>query len=1770
MYPEEDFISDGDLPSITEDTPSPGLTPELNEQKSLRYDFALGEDSPGPVKLLKTVSSGDEERLRQDTANQEDAALNRERLDLLRMIADQSGGNLSPDDLAIVQHIATTVTKTDPDYILEKRFGDKVVDTVTQDKKDQLDAEFQYVKTQASESIADTEWFKRKHFELLSQWDQKGLLYKAIDYGEHFLTGIPAWIRLREALSQRPGVEFLMGSTLRANVQYLWSLPSDQRRAEFSRAVDYLVNKHSLLDAMTLSQAMVSYPSSEEAAANFMTFGDYAMVGGGVIKAISRARESNLLAKALSTPERQAIGETPTVTDLVKRVPTEYYKDASLLKNPRVPPTERQLELFPTQEQGQFRFIGQTSEQTVPPGLADKVTPNGTIRNPRTGRFLRATTRTDTYAGAEGPFGIPKNTPPVEVTPTGQFRDNLGRFNRSTEAMRQSAFDFGPQPPHQGDIFRGGPSGAGPSGGTPEYKYLNTPKTKPFVDLQPSTPLDPTKDTRVSLAEAVKASADMTATPEKVLSAAGDINRAGMAGFIRRVSNDALPGLADLKNLLPSFAAPGTFFRNAQYMGRELAQRLEVGAQAEAGDLFKTLSTTRRTPRLTTEQLQIGLRQAQLYLEREYGTRATFSDHVLDTYHIPAEANRLANVDAMVMRLGESKATGFTSAERAENFRKNVFKLSDQEAFVTRQGDSFFIDIPRNVNEADDLVRAAVWSPQSQKPQGMIASSLSWLRSADYLVPAFQRKTRKLSQHALQNVRLAVKDLEDKTFFAMSKNERRELFTFLENQRDIGREVGAVDPSKRRWFASAGEFEQAWIDRFQKPPTPNQTKGYDTYARVMDFDYLLRNAAMYRDFARLGVENFRVPGTSWFLGKKLDSLPWHVGMKGEHDAGIYLLDGEKSRFFYKFDVNEDLRKHIDGLIKAEGYSVLQVAAPAKHPLKGVAKTAAGTPLSDEVHYILTKEYDKGALPHKLVDYDPGPHVIYPHKWYLAVPVVREGRKGKLTYFGDNVALNLTSEAEGREWASKYNVFRRLLQQGRKDEAFAYAEGNLPHDRKGLEQLFLHNNSPFDLSHDITVREAGYTTVETNPTLKKMVSDGRLVDATKNPHDLSSQMDKSFTQERDMILQTPQGLRLTNAEQLDPYASLHRALNQSLRNLYMNDYKTSALDSFWTRWGHMMRPPLETLRSYPGFFLFNPQWESVASNQWPALASAKAELRAIASFVGSQSELGGAIKAYETKVQNLFYKVAGSELAGKLDTSNGLLSAVRNPFDFMRQLAFHSRLGLFNPAQYLVQASQMNHAIAIAGVRDGVSGISGAWFLRAALINPQHIDHIASMAGKFGWKPAEFKALAKFMDETGISKVGGETVFRDQLDPPLIRSALGHLMVDIGPAFFNEGERMGRLTGLATAFKQFVRKNGIESVRNLSDRDAATILDRADLISGNMTRASAAAWQHGVFAPATQFFSWNARMVEQLLGKQLSGAEKARVTLAYGVMYGVPTAASMWAGGWPFYDGIKKAAMERGIDIHSGWFEAATDGMYSYLLHLATGKDYNLVQRTAPGNNQALADIVSGDTSLPGLIFGASGSILADTFKAMTPFYYYLSSVFSGNDTEFKVTPSHFVNALRTMAKTADNATLALGVWNYGKWITKTGTVVSDKVDAWDGVAAALGFSPLSEVSETYLRTNLNKSETKIYQSYESDAFKEVRQALQALAAGDYERAALHSTNARAIMELGAIPFERRRNVFNRASKEFNTLAEQSKWDLFWRAPVNRRQDRLEQLWKEKE
>jgi hypothetical protein len=1261
-------------------------------------------------------------------------------------------------------------------------------------------------------------------------------------------------------------------------------------------------------------------------------------------------------------------------------------------------------------------------------------------------------------------------------------------------------------------------------------------------------------DFRTGLKDAAKALADTTIDPAAIVTAAGDISKGGQVQAANRILamvQKAPTGLKDILETVQSSFNPSNFFGSGKALSREFGARIVADLTTKNEFLLGILGKL-HVPRGTEQAVQIGVRETENKLRGQYGGR--LNDAILDFVHVPPELNpNAANVDTLVMRVGKPNGLAFDSRAEAEHYLKDIYELgghmSQGAGYVAQdikqQGNSFYIHVEKHVDETTEAYLSALRTPENATPVNLWNMMLNHFRSSEDLLSNIQRDNRNIATHAPQVLNKALKEQLDATQKALTSRQRKEVLQVLEANRD---DTNLATNQRGLFYTSAADFEDAFLRKVGHMPTQEQTAHYFNYVRVSDFDWVIRNLASYRDKGRLGIEQFSWKGldekagavrnTPWVEGKALNEIPW-----GGQDAGIWVQEaGGSGKLLYKHDlVNTSgglTKADIEKLYKEQGYKIFQVFEPTTRPFKDILNTG------EQIHFVITNGLEQKALGWDQLAYRPGGHSIYKYDWYVKQPQLIKGVGGRDHYYGDNSVMNFATQAQAEKYAARMDTARIMLRDNDPNLP-AYLAANIPYSEADFRKMFYKGH--LNLDHPIVAIKNGTTSFDIEAVKRAYPT---YVDATKSEYNLGAVIDKSFQADRDAVLDTvregPGIFQIAPASQLDPYSALNRGLGQAVRNLWMADYKIGAVQHWIEEFGTVMDPKFKTVSNSPLYFLYHPQWNEKADKA--TLAAAKASRLAIVNFVGAQSEIATRITHLQNSLVSSIYTKFGQNASEMV--ADYALPFIKDPASYLRAVAFHTKLGFFNPIQLFVQSQSLAHVLAVAGPGNALPGFSGAMLARRLIHNhdPALLDKFGDMATSWGWKKEDFKQMVTALKNSGIPEVAGETAMRDDvMDPKLYNSTVGRWL-DKGTFFFAEGERSVRLAAFATAFREWKLANPLAQLTN---REMGTIMNRSNLLSVNMTRASAAAWQSGIISIPTQFLAFNARLAEQFLGGRLTIAEKARAFGTYSALYGVPTAAAGVVGVWPFYDDIKEAGLARGVDFSPAYMQALTEGIPHLMVSAITGKEYNIAQRLGPGGNQLFKEAISGDKSVLAVAGGPSASIIGDIWSSTDPVRRAIAGAFTGQSDAFPVKAADLMGALQTISTLGLEERIR-GALSYGKYISKTGTIVGD-MDSVDAAFSVLGLTP-THLADAQLLAKLEKSDKNQQKGFETLILRDYSRAIAASANNDPQGFTDYMKRVSAYIVLGDFNVEAQQKIYANAMKYQPNAEDRIRWDAVKNSP----------------
>lgn len=1306
-------------------------------------------------------------------------------------------------------------------------------------------------------------------------------------------------------------------------------------------------------------------------------------------------------------------------------------------------------------------------------------------------------------------------------------------------------------------------------------------------------------EVKQALKDGVKADASVESKPmEQILEQAGDLeSSAKLTNYrdaLRQFSGqDPLQESSRLKAEVPSLFNIDRILEGSANLGREATSRLRETLMGNAGDLLNAVSGTSRITRLEegSDALRVATENAWERLRTAY---PHLSDAVLDMSRVPAEKTG-PNVHEAVMELGKSQkaagqietslgkpdATLFKDRKEADFWASEIYKLQGYSVLPKQQGVGFYIAVRSPINETEDGVRDLLISTRHQTPTGVFNTFLGRLRTPEDTLSVANRENRHVATHGAEELHRLAASTAD-AIGSLGNKSIKKLDTFLAANRDQLYNEG--DKVRRGvYYRNVGEFDTAWTARFGKAPTEKERLAYFSAVQLNDWDYVFRNLGLYRDKARQGIEKFsfahqvtdETTGEKALVrirpieGRQVKDVPWD----DVENAGVWVYDGKTNvgKFFDKNGIKSEDKADILNKINVDNYKVIQVANPIDKPLRKISDN------EDAIHFMVVPDVDRTPLDWKQLDYRPGGHVEYTHEHWVKQPIIRRTKDGRQVYEGDQAVFNQATEAEAKKFAESMDTARILLKDNKLDELAKYLPAHLPYDIDSFSGLFkeitLADGTKLDprlsLSDPIRHTVSGRNIVDAHPDIVKGYD--KFENQIRSSYNLYGQIDKKFTSSRDETLGTVRermgGSRalfeLEPSKLIDPLNTLTRGMANIMRGRYLNDYKIQSVETFIQEFGDLFKVEggLAEVRKNPVYYLHNAPWDTQTPDKARLAAGMNAQ-RAILNLIGTQSELGSNLRWVQESLLNSIYNKAGQKTSDYV--AEHLLPATKDPFSYARNVAFHSKLGLFNPVQLFLQAQTLTHVAAVSGLDNGLRGLSAASLMwRLALTEDKNIiDHFGTMASKLGWKKEDFLESYAALKKTGLFNVEGEVALRDDVfDPKLFKGAFGKFL-DKGTFFFREGERLTRLTAWNAAYREWKVANPGKALDNQA---LSSILLRQNTLSVNMTRASSSWWQQGLLSVPTQFFAYQARLMEQFLGKRLTQAEKARAFLTYSAMYGVPTATGAATFAWPWYEDMRQSALERGVDVNSPGHKAILEGIPATMIGLITGNEQNYAQRLGPGGVQYFKEVFSkGKVSQ---VFGASPKIAMDMVAAVAPVMKAATSIFVPGMGDWKFTSADLITAFEQIS-TINNVGKAIYALNTGKFISKNEIDLGPATTADALMGAMMGTSPL-RVTDAFLMSDIAHEQKAMQDSVKKEVIKNYRRAIREFQNSNDEAASKLMLNAKLQLEGAGFHEDQKTKILEEAITGYESFLDKMNEQYINNAPTSQYWERIFRVFKVK-
>jgi len=997
------------------------------------------------------------------------------------------------------------------------------------------------------------------------------------------------------------------------------------------------------------------------------------------------------------------------------------------------------------------------------------------------------------------------------------------------------------------------------------------------------------------------------------------------------------------------------------------------------------------------------------------------------------------------------------------------------------------------------------------------------------------------------------------------------------------------------FFSTPGELTNHYLTNFDRLPSFAEHQAYFAFTRMVEGDRMLREIAEFRNRARLGVEQFSLStrdakgqpiSSEFFDGRRLKKFP------GGDDVMMIMGNRQGQERLVNLGGASIPVSRIDELRKAveEGrMSVIELYAPEYKPLRGFSDVAG----NDHVRYVLTDRAVSKPIEFNHVNRRGGGHFEHDYDNFLKQADMYHqyenmaGVKGryKSVYTGDKTFMPLLNRAMGSDIADKLHEVQALVKLGKIDEAKDFIRRTMPIEPHTLLDMFKPGRDAggkqlppqFSLEEPFVVVPKGRSVIDMDAQRMHTKYGSAFKDSGKSGS-LNKQFQVAYNTERESSGIThwedvgsqgnPVYKYAPSGKMVDPITTMNKSLNRIVNSAFMDDYKIYAVEH-WLREAEPFLEPvrLKLARSAPNWVFTSSIDKSAFTAATPpeVVRNLLSNRFKVNQFIGVPNTMDTAIHTAKQWLVDTSYNKYGPEanrtLLQKAITiaPNWMLSHLKDPVTFLRSMTFHEKLGLFNPAQLLVQAQTYATILSVSPLH----GISGTY---AALLhgwsrlnhNPEvlaALDGYASKLSVFGqsrWRPGEFKEAMETLERTGFENVAGEY---SNLNTALKTDFVGNdfkSILNAGTVFFKKGEASTRIGAWYTAFREFREANPTGA---LGQADIGKILKRADLLTSNMSRASNSFVNQGVFSLTSQFLTYQLRLAELFLGKRLGDTPferamaRTRLITFYSLLYGAPSAIGLT--GLPMQNAIKSEAMQRGYTMGDNWLSTAIDqGLPAMAAAFITGKgdwtkgnNYNIGARFgSPGFTQ-FTDAMKSDHAWYQLLAGASGSTLLNTLTSTNNFFHSMADVFRDNkEKKFPLKLDDFVDLFKEVSSVNQAWKLYAAV-NTGKWMSKNEGYEGDVTKANAAFMAVFGLNPAQQDNQ-YIKAGIMKSDKEYQQYIMRESIKEFRRYYQDQRDKNWDSAKDHFKRGDGLLEIGGFPVERKGSVLSMAAKGFESIIDQ--------------------------
>lgn len=442
------------------------------------------------------------------------------------------------------------------------------------------------------------------------------------------------------------------------------------------------------------------------------------------------------------------------------------------------------------------------------------------------------------------------------------------------------------------------------------------------------------------------------------------------------------------------------------------------------------------------------------------------------------------------------------------------------------------------------------------------------------------------------------------------------------------------------------------------------------------------------------------------------------------------------------------------------------------------------------------------------------------------------------------------------------------------------------------------------------------------------------------------------------------------------------------------------------------------------------------------------------------------------------------------------TVAQSPLQFLRGIVFDARLGMLDPAQLVVQASQAVNIIAIAGPVKGIRAAATHLPLRMAMKKARSGEWSANDATLMeigrrtsawtGLEAEEFTRLAKWTRLSGRLNIGDEVAEISGITDTLARGYFRKAR-DISRVFFNEGEKVPRSAAITVAWREFAEQ--FPKLDPFAEFGTKWITSRQNALTAGMTRANAAAWQRGPLSVPLQFMTYSGRMMESLFtNRLLTVKERARLATAQVAFWG---SAGLGVGSL-----VDAYILESGWQINETEYTLLRYGALDALLNASLGTQAVFGGRLAMA--EGFSDLIENllDSNFVEALGGPAGGLTRDVSFAL---WQGGSDIVRGNVDMVQADLKKVVRQFTGPNKLYN----AWFMFTMGEYLSRNDTVVVRDLSTTDALLHTFG-GQIRDANLAYTRLEVMSNEDERLKEHGKRLSEMAVEARKLIEAGDLE------------------------------------------------------------------